>query len=343
MNATPRHLARLLHTLVTVGMAVAGGLFLLIALMQPAAAQDEARLKQLVLYHCMKAYKETAPAATDAQARAICQKDPLLLHNPGNAPAAPAPRPSRARPAGDASRRAPAAPPSVGPIRGNVTVRTADGKHLETVQVPEGFGKVTETPIPGVYEVVLGNQILYYAPQPQITIVGELVDQAGRNLTQARRNALRLEKLAGLDLDDALTLGDGPVEVIEFTDPDCPYCRALNQAIPRAEVTRHIIFTPLDIHPGAAAKAEHVLCSENAERALAEAYGTAPAPAAWRECPEGKARLTRHQAIAKQFGVAGTPTLVIHDQVMTGYDQRQLFHLINQARETKEVRRNDSE
>src|SRR3546814_7289206 len=57
---------------------------------------------------------------------------------------------------------------------------------------------------------------------------------------------------------------DAPT-VIEFTDPDCPYCRALNRywAAKAAEgkPVRRLIFFVSGIHPEAAAKSEHILRS----------------------------------------------------------------------------------
>jgi len=46
---------------------------------------------------------------------------------------------------------------------------------------------------------------------------------------------------ADLDLSKALVIGNGPKTVIEFTDPDCPFCRkAASYFANRTDVTKYV-------------------------------------------------------------------------------------------------------
>ena len=84
---------------------------------------------------------------------------------------------------------------------------------------------ITPTDIPGLYEIVAGGRIIYYAPGPEYLIVGEILTKERKNLTQARNNELLAKKFKDLPLEKAMKIGSGPHTVIEITDPDCPFCR----------------------------------------------------------------------------------------------------------------------
>ena len=63
-----------------------------------------------------------------------------------------------------------------------------------------------------------------------------------------------------LDIGKSITIGSGPKTVIEFTDPDCPFCRKASKYFEgRSDVTRHVFFYPLPRHPKAKEKAQYIL------------------------------------------------------------------------------------
>jgi hypothetical protein len=116
----------------------------------------------------------------------------------------------------------------------------------------------------------------------------------------------------------------GAPEVIEFTDPDCPYCRALDRfwATKAAEVksVRRVIFFVSGIHPTAASKAEHILCAKDKEATFRAIYSGA-APSRLDQCPEGHAHLAAHDAAVKAVGLSGTPTLILGGKLLSGFQQ----------------------
>ena len=125
-----------------------------------------------------------------------------------------------------------------------------------------------------------------------------------------------------LDLDKALKIGTGKTTVIEFTDPDCPYCRkAYQYFLTRPDVTLYIYFTPLSSHQNARQKAQYILSSDDRERAYAEVmsglFDAAP-PEGGTE--KGKKLLEEQMAIAKKMGVVEVPVFMVYGRIVKGFD-----------------------
>ena len=99
---------------------------------------------------------------------------------------------------------------------------------------------IKESPIKGLYEIVAGNQVFYFSPDGYL-MFGELWSKDGKNLTAEMREKVLAEKVKSIPLDKALKIGSGPRQVIEFTDPDCPYCRKVDELLAkRTDVTRYV-------------------------------------------------------------------------------------------------------
>lgn len=178
---------------------------------------------------------------------------------------------------------------------------------------------VAPGPLPGLFEIQVGANLLYFAPEQKLLFVGEVWAEDGRSLTAERRAELDRTRLMALDVSVALTLpgdgnGDGgAAEIIEFVDTDCPYCARLGAWLDaRPDITRHVFFVPLDsLHPDAAKRARHVLCAPDPRAALRAVYAREIPNADLIDCPDGRARLAAQRALAKQIGVDATPTTFV--------------------------------
>ncbi|MBO9526195.1 MAG: DsbC family protein, partial [Sphingobium yanoikuyae] len=77
------------------------------------------------------------------------------------------------------------------------------------------------------------------------------------------------------------------------------------------------------IHPGAAAKAEHILCSKDPEAAFRAIYSGQQSDKLL-TCPDGAARLAEHGIAVKSVGLSGTPTLIIGEKIISGFPQGEI-------------------
>jgi thiol:disulfide interchange protein DsbC len=175
----------------------------------------------------------------------------------------------------------------------------------------------------GLYEVVSGNQVLYYAPGPEYLVYGPMVTREGKNLTEERVKEILEKGLKSLPLDKALRIGSGAHQVIEITDPDCPYCRKASAFLAgKKEMTRYVFFLPLAMHPNAKAKVRQIFCAEDRGKAYEEAMAGKLDDMKFTPCKSAAADdlLKAHKEIVDRIGVTGTPLFLIDGQVVFGAD-----------------------
>jgi len=177
--------------------------------------------------------------------------------------------------------------------------------------------------IQGLYEVVSGSRILYYAPGPEYIVYGPIVTREGRNLTEERVLKILEQGLKRVPLEKALRIGAGPHQVIEITDPDCPYCRKASAFLSgRNDVTRHVFFFLLASHPNAEAKVRQIFCAENRAKVYEEAMTGKLDDMKFTPCKTAAVDdlLKAHREIGDRVGVTGTPLFLIDGQVVFGAD-----------------------
>ena len=122
---------------------------------------------------------------------------------------------------------------------------------------------ITPTAVNGFYEIVSEGRVAYYAPGPEYLLTGSLINREGRNLTEERAAEILKQNLKEIPLEKALKIGNGSHTVIEITDPDCSYCRKASAFLSaRDDVTRHVFFFPLPMHPNAEAKIRYIFCAD---------------------------------------------------------------------------------
>jgi thiol:disulfide interchange protein DsbC len=191
------------------------------------------------------------------------------------------------------------------------------------------FETMTPTEIPGLYEVVSGQNIFYYYPAKDLILTGEIIGKDLKSRTAERKGAISAKLVAALPLDKAVKVGDGKNVVIEFTDPDCPYCRkAFEYFAKRSDVTQYIFFAAL-AHPAAITKIEYILGAENKAQAYdAMMLGQEIPASAKPATPAIKALAQEHLALAKKVGIQGTPTFYIKGEQVVGADTQKMDSLL---------------
>jgi len=138
--------------------------------------------------------------------------------------------------------------------------------------------------------------------------------------------SIRPAAAAEIDFSKAITIGSGPKTVVEFTDPDCPFCRKASKYFEgRSDVTRHVFFYPLARHPKAREKAQFVLSMPDKAKAYHDVMSgkmdTAPIPA---PTPEGVRLQEQQREIVKKAKIDSTPTFMINGRIIVGFDRKKI-------------------
>jgi len=180
------------------------------------------------------------------------------------------------------------------------------------------FTRVQSTPVPGLYEVALGNNVAYAAEDGRYFVFGHLFDlQTQRDLTVANRPSSALSPagvdFAALPLTDAIKTvhGDGRRVLAVFSDPDCPYCQELEAQLAVLDnATVYTFLLPIaSLHPQATKKAIAVWCAADRSHAW-RAVVLERKTLSLKTCAHP---IERNQALAAKLEVRGTPTLIAAD------------------------------
>ena len=133
-----------------------------------------------------------------------------------------------------------------------------------------------------------------------------------------------------LNLDKAVRIGSGKIMVIEFTDPDCPFCRKADAYFDkRSDVTRYIFFKPLASHPASKGKVQYILSSRDKAKAYREASSESFDKNKLAQItPAGVSMQKEHEEIARANKINATPTFVIYGRIVEGFDLKKLEPLL---------------
>jgi thiol:disulfide interchange protein DsbC len=151
---------------------------------------------------------------------------------------------------------APANTDAVATIKQNIESRFP-GAHVLDVQ---------PSVIPGVYELFMGDQIVYSDATGDYLIVGSLVEtRTKQNLTEARLSEHGKINFGVLPLERAIKVvkGNGSRKFAVFSDPDCPYCQQLEKTLESVtDITMFVFLYPIaSLHPQAPVKAHAIWCA----------------------------------------------------------------------------------
>lgn len=190
--------------------------------------------------------------------------------------------------------------------------------------------------IDGFYQLEISNQVVYFSQEQELLIFGEIFTKDGASLSAQTKEKWQKKKLLKIDTTKTITIGNGPVQIIEFSDPDCPYCSKLhnwileqNKLYPELKegiFTRKVIMTPIkDLHPKAYLEAIHIFCSTDKEKALDQSLKNKYQNYSdLIYCEEGVTALEEHKEIAAKFGVSATPTIIINNKVIQGLQTEEI-------------------
>jgi thiol:disulfide interchange protein DsbC len=184
--------------------------------------------------------------------------------------------------------------------------------------------EVNTTPIKGVYEVVSGRKVFYVGSTGQYAILGNFVDlDTKQSLTEKKVKSLATINWNDLPLKIAIrqTIGKGRRRIAVFTDPDCPFCKRLEQdTISKLkDVVVYYYLYPLKIHVSGEMDAKKILCAENPDATFLS-WMTLGVKLPTKTSCKKSANLTTMQKAGRDIvGVEAVPTIVLpNGQLITG-------------------------
>jgi len=176
---------------------------------------------------------------------------------------------------------------------------------------------VKRTPFAGIYEIVFmfaDQKIAYTDEKLSFILIGDLIDVRGNdrsNLTQGRRGELAAKALQqSTPLAVKRVRGNGKRVLYTFEDPNCGYCRKLQQELGKiTDVTIYTFLWPI-LSPDSVDKSKAVWCAKDRGKAWDDLMTSGTVPQNDRKCDNP---LAKNNELAQRFGVRGTPAIYLSD------------------------------
>jgi len=193
---------------------------------------------------------------------------------------------------------------------------------------------ITESPIPGLYQVAVGSQIFYFYKDGRHVISGDMFDmEKGLNLTQTARskaqtamlrtrnpgNIEALNKMGEKNMIVFAPKGEVKHTISVYTDIDCGYCRKLHKEMASYNKlgikVRYLAYPRAGVDSGSYKKAVAVWCSDDPKKAMSLAKNGGAVKSKACDNP-----VKAQMALGQKMGVTGTPALVLENgQLYPGY------------------------
>ncbi|WP_428420006.1 DsbC family protein [Methylibium sp.] len=190
-------------------------------------------------------------------------------------------------------------------IRKAITERLSSGAKID---------EVNKAPVPGLFEVRIGNDVFYTDAEGAYLIRGEILDlKTKRNLTEERLNKLNAIDFASLPLKDALVwkTGTGARRIAVFADPNCGYCKRFEKELSNAkDLTVYTFLIPI-LGGDSPEKANAIWCAKDSSVAWRNwmVDGVQP-PKLLGACASP---IERNVELSRKHRVNGTPAIVFED------------------------------
>ncbi|MCB5186329.1 DsbC family protein [Methylobacillus gramineus] len=190
-------------------------------------------------------------------------------------------------------------------------------KSIEATYPKVKVESIVKTPYAGLYEVFLDGQIVYTDDKFSFLIAeGRLVEpKTKRDITGERLDELTRVDFSALPLDQAIKVvkGNGSKKLVVFSDPDCPYCKRLEQKelTGITDVTIYTFLFPLEqLHPDAGNKSRAIWCAPDRAKAWQDWVLNGQLPKAQGTCDTPIEKVAE---LGKKMNVTSTPTLIFAD------------------------------
>lgn len=196
------------------------------------------------------------------------------------------------------------------------TAQEATVKKLIEPRIGEGVKvqSVTKTPYSGLFEVRVGNDILYTDEKAKYLFVGRVLDtQTYQDYTKARIDEISKVKFSDFPLESALKTvkGNGKRVIAIFEDPNCGYCKRFRQTLDGVDNITVYTFMYNILSEDSNVKSKNVWCSADRNKAWDDwMLNGKAAPAAPESCATPNEKIFE---LGRKLKITGTPTIFFTD------------------------------
>lgn len=214
-------------------------------------------------------------------------------------------------------------------------------KAIESAYPNMQVESIKKTSFGGLYEVYMGGQIVYTDEKFSFLIVeGKLIEaKTKRNVTSERMEDLARVDFSTLPLDQAVKVvrGNGSRKLVVFSDPDCPFCKRLEQRelAGITDITVYTFLYPLEqLHPDAAEKSKAIWCSADRAKSWMDWVLKNQLVKGTTSCDTPLESLAQ---LGRKLGVTSTPTLIFADgkRMLGAYPAAEIEKALNVAGKRK--------
>lgn len=209
---------------------------------------------------------------------------------------------------------------------------------LQSIQPDMPIETITESPMPGVYQVQLkGGRQLYASADGQFLIQGymfQFKDGDAINLTDQAQSRAVAQTIDAVPTSEMVVFApkNPKTHITVFTDTDCVYCQKLHAEVPELNrlgvEVRYMAFPRQGLMSHGASTLSSVWCSKDQQDAMNKAKARQEVPVVTCDSPVAK-----QYELGQMIGVQGTPAIILADgQILPGYQPApQLAELAIQA------------
>jgi thiol:disulfide interchange protein DsbC len=216
-------------------------------------------------------------------------------------------------------------------------IRARMAKLFKTIPVKS----IEKTPLPGMYEVMVGPRIFYTSEDGRYFIKGSMIDlETRQDLTEIKVASARIESIKDLGYAQMIRFGPdmSTHEVFVFTDIDCGYCRKLHSQIDayvKNGIAINYLFYPrAGIGSESYDKAVSVWCADDQQDALTKSKNGVNVEKKTCENP-----VKAHYELGQLLEARGTPLIVTASgEKIPGYvDPDKLLTILEDSSSAKQV------
>ena len=192
---------------------------------------------------------------------------------------------------------------------------------LQTKFPKMSIDSVTRMPFAGLFEVVMGGEVVYSDSKAEYMMGGTLYDlrnMPARNITQDTTQRIASKSLTSAHDSAIKTVrGNGRRVLYTFEDPNCGYCRELYKELGKmTDITVYTFLLPILSHDSTD-KSRAIWCSKDRAKAWDQIMTKGSLTEQSKPCD---APLEKNSAMAQRLNIRGTPAIYLASgQQLGGY------------------------